>query len=84
MIFFEKFHGQGIIFENLTPGQGIIFGNLNPGQGAFCDLPAAPPRMFKEQIPLTETIINMLGVCYFLMQSNLQIHGQQIHCIGIS
>ena len=47
----EEIQGQGIVFETLTPGQSIIFRNLTPGQGAFSDFPAAPPRMFVDQVP---------------------------------
>ena len=50
-ILFEETKGQGIDQENFTPGQGIIFRTLAPGQGSFSDFPAAPPRMFVDQVP---------------------------------
>ena len=51
IILSEETKGHGIVYGNLTPGQGIIFTNLTPGQGSFSDFPAAPPRMFVDQVP---------------------------------
>ena len=43
--------GEGVVLEVFTGGKEIVFKNLTPGHVSFSNFPAAPPRMFADQVP---------------------------------
>ena len=55
-----------MLFEE-SQGQGIIFRNLIPGQGSFSYFPAAPPRMFVDQVPLPAGYLASMRNCIFFI-----------------